>query len=787
MREQQPRRSLLQTILVTAQLLIVGSLSIGEAKSPGSLEGACYTLERTPSIAACEKLKDITPSDGRPHKFIGDALYESGRVTESIASYEKAVTLNPNYYQAYNNLAKALWVSGDLDRARESFSKAIVAISFAMEAEENHPRLYENRGTLLTELEQYDQAIEDFNKAIELSPTSSDAFYGRGNAFAGKRQRDKAIDDFTEAIRLNSRNLEAYVNRGVQYDAINEDDLAIADYTSALKIDANDHISYVNRSSSWAFKGDFRKALQDCRRARALLPKDPWTMNSCGLAWAAKGDRKKAIAEFSTAISVSSNFSYAFYNRANQHLEMKDLNRALEDYNAALRIDPQFSQAYINRGLVYSELGDPNKAVEDFRKSIEIEPTEYLAFNNLGVALFELNEVEKAINAFTEALKINSKDSRAYTNRGEAWARLGEHDKAVVDFTSALQRSPSEAEVYFDRGNSWIEKNDFDSATSDFRAALKIDRGFKNAEEALRLLEDRKKRAKEKSLAPALPAAPLPIGTSGLVSSGNGVLGSVEITKTSGKRVALVIGNSSYKEGFLKNPVRDAQLIEKRLLDSGFDDVVLKLNLDRTQTLESLKRFETVAETADWAVIYFAGHGIEVDGVNYMIPVSSVLTEKKTIAEDTVNIEYFLRATEAANKVRLVILDACRDNPFKVKLRAAKKAVRVRGLSVEGAAITSGAGLARIEPQPGTLVVYSAKSGEYASDGDGENSPFALALAKRMDQLPPLEVRRLFDFVREDVFQQTRTTQQPFAYGNLRAAEDFFFRPPEKNDGDQKK
>jgi hypothetical protein len=86
-----------------------------------------------------------------------------------------------------------------------------------------------------------------------------------------------------------------------------------------------------------------------------------------------------------------------------------------------------------------------------------------------------------------------------------------------------------------------------------------------------------------------------------------------------------------------------------------------------------------------------------------------------------------------------------------------------------------GNGLARIEPEPGTLVVYAAKHGEFAFDGDGKNSPFLEALVRRIEQKPAIEVRRLFDFVRQDVFASTKKQQQPFSYGSLEASDDFFF------------
>jgi uncharacterized caspase-like protein len=121
-----------------------------------------------------------------------------------------------------------------------------------------------------------------------------------------------------------------------------------------------------------------------------------------------------------------------------------------------------------------------------------------------------------------------------------------------------------------------------------------------------------------------------------------------------------------------------------------------------------------------------------------------------------------MTAVEGASKLRLVLLDACRDNPSAQQMRRT------------GASRSIGRGLARIEPEAGTLVVYAAKNGETALDGDAANSPFAAALLARM-RTPGLEIRRLFDFVRDDVLSATDRRQQPFSYGSLSASQDFYF------------
>lgn len=231
-----------------------------------------------------------------------------------------------------------------------------------------------------------------------------------------------------------------------------------------------------------------------------------------------------------------------------------------------------------------------------------------------------------------------------------------------------------------------------------------------------------------------------------------------------GKRVALLVGNSNYTHATsLRNPQRDVRLIETALRQVGFTSVVVESDLTLNSFLSALRRFAKASEGAEWSVIYYAGHGIELGGVNYLVPTDAMLQSDRDVEIEAVGLNQVLRAAEGATALRLVILDACRDNPFESRMR---RSITTRSMA---------RGLARVEPNPGTLVSYAAKHGEIAFDGNKENSPFAKALATRILQTPRLEVRRLFDFVRDDVLIESQNKQQPFTYGSLSAKDDFYF------------
>ncbi|MGJ5175366.1 caspase family protein [Bradyrhizobium oligotrophicum] len=222
------------------------------------------------------------------------------------------------------------------------------------------------------------------------------------------------------------------------------------------------------------------------------------------------------------------------------------------------------------------------------------------------------------------------------------------------------------------------------------------------------------------------------------------------------KRVALVIGNSAYQNvPPLTNPANDGAVMTATFKNAGFDVVDYRRDLTARETRRALRDFADAARDADIAVVYYAGHGMEVEGSNYLIPIDARLERDTDVYDETLSLDRILVAVEPAKKLRLVILDACRDNPF---TRSMQRTVATRSL---------GRGLAKVEPtSPNTLVAYSAKAGSTAQDGDGKNSPFTLALSRHI-ATPGLDVRKAFGFVRDEVLKSTGNRQEPFVYGSL--------------------
>ncbi|MEH2554821.1 hypothetical protein V1286_002350 [Bradyrhizobium algeriense] len=222
------------------------------------------------------------------------------------------------------------------------------------------------------------------------------------------------------------------------------------------------------------------------------------------------------------------------------------------------------------------------------------------------------------------------------------------------------------------------------------------------------------------------------------------------------KRVALVIGNSAYRNvAKLSNPANDAAAVAAMFKSAGFDTVESKLNLTVGELRKTLRDFGNRSRDANVAVIYYAGHGIELDGTNYLIPVDATLETDTDVLDETLSLDRVLVAVEPAKQLRLVILDACRDNPFAKNM---KRTIASRAI---------GRGLAKVEPSsPNTMIAFAAKAGSTASDGDSKNSPFAAALVNHLAK-PGLDLRKAFGFVRDDVLKATGNAQEPFVYGSL--------------------
>lgn len=233
------------------------------------------------------------------------------------------------------------------------------------------------------------------------------------------------------------------------------------------------------------------------------------------------------------------------------------------------------------------------------------------------------------------------------------------------------------------------------------------------------------------------------------------------------KRVALVIGNGAYRATpALLNPPNDARDMAAALKRVGFIDVTLVLNATKAQMERAIREFGQKLDGASAALVFYAGHAVQVDGRNYLLPVDAKIERAQDLNYEVLDVGVILAELDQGKRTNIVILDACRHNPLAEKMARSMPAA---GRSIGGI----GQGLARIDGAVGTLIAYSTKDGTQARDGEGRNSPYTKALLKHIDT-PGLPVEAMFKRVRETVRAETGDEQTPWEYGSLIGG-DFYF------------
>jgi uncharacterized caspase-like protein/regulator of sirC expression with transglutaminase-like and TPR domain len=632
----------------------------------------------------------------------GNAWFAKADYDSAIADYGQAINRNPKFIDGYQNRGRAFFKRGDFDRANK-----------------------------------------DFSEAIRLDPKSAQAFNDRGLSLYNKGEFDLAIKDFSKAINLDPKSAAAYNNRGLAFRDKRKLDSAIADYGEVIKLAPQDPGAHINRAAVFIDKGDLDRAIEDYNEAIGINPKDFKAYSTRGEALRLKGELERALADHDTAIHLEPNATEAFNNRARTLKDKNEFDRAIADYDEAILLNPQYAQAYAGRGEIWRLKGELDRSLADLTKAIALIPKMPVFLYLRAESLRQKGDTERAIADFTEAIRLMPDAVAAYSGRGLAFEGKGEIARAKADYQQALKLAsvPDAETAKPAQQTARARLAAIEAAEADQRQkAAQAEAAHRSAQEAERAGRETAKQ-------------PPPEATSSLP---------LRAPQDFGRRVALVMGNSAYTGvAALANPRRDAEAMAETLRKIGFQMVMLETNLGHETLVRTLRSFAREAESADWAVIYYAGHGIEMNGTNYLVPVDAKLENDRDIEYEAVSLDLLMTTVEPAKKLRLVLLDACRDNPF---ARAMHRSIAQRSI---------GRGLASIEPDPGTVVVFAAKHGQIAYDGE-KHSPFASALMKEITK-PGIELRKLFDIVRDDVMETTHRQQQPFTYGSLPGHEDFIF------------
>ena len=564
------------------------------------------------------------------------------------------------------------------------------------------------------------------------------AFTNRSWALLDKGELDRAIEDATKAIEINPSMAPAYTNRAAALLGKGENDRAIADATQAIARDPTLAMAYANRAHGYINKADYDRAIADYEIVLKIDPKLPMAYNGRGWAYRKKGEIDRAIADYDQAIQLEPKFVIAYLNRSDAYSQKGDFDRVIADASEAIRLDPKAVIAFNNRGLAFKSKGDNERAFADFDAAIKLNPNFALAYVNRGFARSTMGEIERALADYDEAIRLDPKSALAHNNRGWAYHLKGDHDRAIVDFTRAIEIEPNMALAYANRGTAFTTKGENERALADFRKILELPAATPTDQQ-------RQVIARERIARLVQPTPPPPPSTQGP------------------RRVALVIGNSKYVHtSTLPNPGNDARAVAAALRRLGFTEVFEHYDVSREKMGRALRDFGDRAEGAEWAVVFFAGHGLEMNGSSYLIPVDAELKRETHVSDEAISLFQIQAKVDAATKLGLVILNSCRNNPFLARMI---RSTATRSLS---------RGLSPVEPEGNVLVAYAAKHGTTAEDGAGEHSPFTEALLASIEE-PGLEINFLFRKVRDRVRQATEKRQEPFLYGTL-GSEPLYFK-----------
>ncbi len=479
--------------------------------------------------------------------------------------------------------------------------------------------------------------------------------------------------------------------------------------------------AYRSRGLAYERKGDFSKALADFRQSISIDPEKKQipakeaaegikrieqAVAAIGAAdWGAcfsgpNGDDRMAACTrlISSGKLGNGDLSQAFFQRAvGQVIIKNDPDRALADFNEVIRLDPKNATAFAIRGAVFVRKGIFDRALADLNEGLRLNPNSAAVHNDFGVYYNATGDYDRALVELNEALRLFPQYLYAYKNRGVTYEHKGELAAALADFRVALSYDPNKREL-----------------------------GGKEAAEGIARVESRLAAARGPTTVVAVP---------GNASS---------LAVVPGRRVALIIGNDKYDSlQPLQKAVNDARAVAERLGKLGFD-VILVENANRRTMSEKLTVLTGKIGRGDTAFVFYAGHGVAIKDGNYLLPTDTPQVnegQESLLTREGIGADTIIDALqERGARVIVMVLDACRENPF--------KKAGSRGVGSSG-------GLGEMRAPEGVFVLYSAGFGQTAldrlSDNDANaNSVFTRTLVPLLDR-PGLSLQELAKITQTEV------------------------------------
>ena len=505
--------------------------------------------------------------------------------------------------------------------------------------------------------------------------------------------------------------------------------------------------------------------------------------------WNKKGNYAQVIADASEAIRLHP--TVAAYNlRGSAYYDKGEYDIAIADFNDALRVGPPSGIIFHNRGNAWRSKGEFAKAIADYDQAIKLGPPSAFSWQNRGISKRALGDLDGALADINEAIRLDPTLPQPLTSRAVIWRAKGNFDRAIADTTEAIRLARAKAPVnimtppgsvlisaYSHRALAYEARGDFDRARLDYAAALEgkaSDAGSKanqaTAKVRLSLLSETLPPSPRTSTAapPAAASKAAPASPAGAASPSPPPAAEqrkrAEIGRETGRRVALVIGNGAYAYvRALPNPTNDARAMAKSLRDIGFV-VTEGTDLDRRAMQATIRDFLRDAARSQVAVVYYAGHGVQIDGRNYLAPIDIQFQAGSGMTDTMMDMDTIMAGLDDQVRTNILILDACRNNPMAPKVASTGPARDIEaGSSGLAAPTTLGAGSTL---GAGTLIAFATAPGQVALDGEGANSPFSAALTRHIGT-PGLEVQQMLTRVRAEVVAATKGKQVPWSNSSL--------------------
>jgi tetratricopeptide (TPR) repeat protein len=659
------------------------------------------------------------------------------------------------------------------------------------------------QGKQLLDQQRYSEALAAYREAVLHDPRDAIAQYGLGVAYSRTGADDQAIPAYREAIRLQPDNVDAYYGLGVALERQGHDGDAAAAFREVIRRRPQDAMAYYGLGVVSGRQGHDDQAISAYREAVRLNPNLADAYYRLGVIYARLRQDDQAMAAYREVIRLQPGYEHAYYSLGIIYTKQGQNDQALEAYRQALRVNPNHARAYAGLGVVYIRARQNDQAMEVYQEALRLDPNlpgAHYGLWSLYRLKGEASEAQRAwrsYQALVPGAGPEPDDHFAQTETPESSARIAVAvlatqlltEAPIVEASAPVKSSGSTLPEPPPTPTSMVTvaeaprpspERSADAATKPVPTVTVPEPPPTPAPavtvaESPRPSPERSAEAATKPVPtiaapepppPAVPAAivpeprpaPAPVVAARESPSSPAPRGSVigvTASTASERRTALVIGNAAYRNDPLRNAVHDATDMASTLRQLGFEVVELH-DAAHQQMEEGVEQFTRQLGRGGMGLFYFSGHGVQVNGQNYLIPVDARISRESDIKYQSVQVDWVLdRMRDAGNELNVIVLDACRNNPYARSLRTAQP------------------GLAVMQAASGSLIGYATSPGTTAEDGPGRNGTYTKHLLHFM-QVPGLKAEQMFKEVRVAVAQETGKKQIPWESTSLLG--DFYFR-----------